>query len=234
MAKDPPVAGQPSNDLIIARSDGTTAVFFPDHHPAIDFKRAILARGTLLADIFNDMRVASGRISVLEDELALSFPGDRGYSETPKEQRELEDEIASQRAACEEAAVSFVMIIHGLLERLGKALGRDTRELGDMGANGILLSKVMWALGNRQRHLGEWMTYNAEQRAKNPSIQVLAALGVDALSGEATFESLQACGLGSFDDLQKRVLSIPDAVLNYSGLDYEVSPSGYRISIRIR
>jgi hypothetical protein len=234
MAKDGPIEGQPNNEFIIARSDGTTTIFFPDYSPAIDFKRAILARRKLLADMFNAMQEAAIRIAELEAELARRFPGERGYADTPKEQRELDDEIASQRAACEEAAVGLMMILHGLLERLGKALGRDTRELGEIGANEVPISTAIWALGNRQRHLGEWITYNAEQRAKNPSIKILAALGIDPLRGEATFESLQACGLESYDDLEKRVLSIPDAVLKSSGFDYEVSASGYRISLRIR
>jgi hypothetical protein len=93
-----PSASLPKRDITIARTDGSGVVFLPDHSPAVDFKRAVSARSRLLADTFGHMRNASNRVLDLLRELQRFSREQSAYSDTPKEQRELEDAIAIEQA----------------------------------------------------------------------------------------------------------------------------------------
>ena len=144
MTEKAPDPGTPDPGLIVVRSDGNKTDHFPQYRAAVDFIRAVCARRRLLSDLFADMQRASDEAHRLDKELADRYPGERRYSDTLKsnensKMRPLRNGLPLKAAVC------LVMILDGLLQRLGKALERDTRALGAEAANGQRLARLLWS-----------------------------------------------------------------------------------------
>ncbi len=117
-------------DLIIAQVTDAKVKHLPGQMPAFEFKQSVLASEVQLRGQFDAMGIASENLSACRQLRERRFPHHAQNPKADSDERALNDEVARQEKAVEDAAVAIVMTLDPLYSALRDALGIDRREIG--------------------------------------------------------------------------------------------------------
>ena len=205
---------------------------FPAELAAGEFLRDVLARRLLLQTLFFAIKSNGDEASALIDRRVALYPDPPSdYDDLSNDERDLHEAIATHMALSEDSSVALIMLLDAPLRRLGDASGEDQRNLGDYAYNGVKLTRAIWALANRHRHLYEWRSLSEDALYKNQSAAILKTLDLNPLDSNATYNFMKRCAFDSYFDFEQRARSVVSKFL--TGPYHDVTATANSVNLTI-
>ncbi len=184
------------------------------------FYRRIIGLRGLLQPLYFSVMSAYAEAMELTDRQAV-FEANREADEEPSpEFAQLMDETAALISQARDGSNAIVMICDSALRSLHVNLKKSITESGEEAYNGVKLSRAIWDLANRYRHVARWRS--ASGKTKGSESNTFGSLGIDLVDELSTIKFLEKCGFKSYRDFEDRLLSIATPFI----------PTGLQVSAR--